>query len=183
MDGPSGSLGNRVALPGLEPLNTKDVPTQELHDIFVRAHTRVPTSGASDGRWSRKWPTYCLVFDTETTLDPAQKLNFGVFRRCKLVGSKYVCVAEGIFYKDDISETALKLLQQYKMDPPTLATVEHFPAETTLGLMSRSSFVRRAFWNSVRKGELIISFNSPFDLSPLAVWYRPGEKGTDWSLP
>jgi hypothetical protein len=31
----------------------------------------------SERRWSRKWPPYCLIFDTETTLDPAQKLNFG----------------------------------------------------------------------------------------------------------
>jgi hypothetical protein len=182
MDGPSGSLGNRVEIPRLEHLNTKDVPTQEPHDIFVRAHTRVRTTDASDGRWSRKWPTYCLIFDTETTLDPAQKLNIGAFRRCKLIGAKYVCVAEGIFYRDDLSEPELKLLHQYKSSPPTLAAVEYFPARTELNLTSRESFVKSVFWSSIKKGELIVSFNSPFDLSRLAVWSNPGEKGSDWSL-
>jgi len=129
-----------------------------------------------------KWPTYCLIIDTETTLDPAQKLNFGAFRRCKLVGSKYVCVAEGIFHKDDLSEPELKLLQRYRNDPPTLASVEYFPAQTELTLMSRTTFVDQVFWNSIKKGELIVSFNSPFDLSRLAVWFRQGKKGTDWSL-
>jgi hypothetical protein len=183
MDGTSGALGNGVKVSRLKRAKTnRNDSEQERYDIFVRAHTRISTRDALDGRWSQKWPTHCLIFDTETTLGPAQKLNFGVFRRCKLVGSKYVTVAEGIFYSDDISETGLKLLQKYKMDSPTLAAVEHFPAQTTLSLMSRSAFVSKVFWKSIRKGELIISFNSPFDLSRLAVWYRPGKKGTDWSF-
>ena len=182
MDGPSGSLGNRVGIPRREPLNISEGESAQMaYDIFVRAHSRVRTKDTSNRGWSRKWPTYCLIFDTETTLDPAQRLNFGAFRRCKLVGSKYVCVAEGIFHRDDISKPELELLQQYKIAPPTLVAVEHFPAETTLRLMSRSSFVSSVFWNSVRKGELIVSFNSPFDLSRLAVKSTEGKKG-DWSL-
>jgi len=50
----------------------------------VRAHTSVRKKVATDRRWSPKWPEYCLIFDTETTLDTAQKLNFGTYRRCKL---------------------------------------------------------------------------------------------------
>jgi hypothetical protein len=60
--------------------------------------------------------------------------------------------------------------------------VEYFPAQTELSLTSRKAFVSTVFWNAVRKGELIVSFNSPFDLSRLAVWSRPGAKGSDWSL-
>jgi hypothetical protein len=148
----------------------------------VRAHTRVRTRDPWDKRWSPKWPKHCLIFDTETTLDPAQKLNFGAFRRCKLVGSKYVCVVEGIFHRDDVSEPELKILRRYKSNPPTIASVEYFPAQTELSLANRSSFVNSVFWNSVKKGELIISFNSPFDLSRLAIWSHKGEKGVDWSL-
>jgi hypothetical protein len=182
MDGPSGSLGNRVAIPRLESLNiSEEASAQKPSDIFVRAHTRASAKEWSDSRWFRKWPTYCLIFDTETTLDSAQKLNFGAYRRCKLVGSKYVCVAEGIFHRDDLSGPAQKLLRRYKVDPPTLAAVEYFPAETTLGLMSRSSFVSRVFWKSVKKRELIVGFNLPFDLSRLAVTSYAGKKG-DWSL-
>jgi hypothetical protein len=47
--------------------------------------------------------------------------------------------------------------------------------------MSRSEFIRRIFWKSVRKGELIVGFNLPFDLSRLAVKWAEGRKG-DWSL-
>jgi hypothetical protein len=183
MDGPSGSLGNGVKVSRLKRARTKrNDSEQERHDIFVRAHTRVRGKEPWDKRWSPKWPKYCLIFDTETTLDPAQKLNFGAFRRCKLVGSKYVCVAEGIFYKDDVSESGLRLLQRYRSNPPTLASVEYFPAQTELSLTSRAAFVNRVFWNSIKKGELIVSFNSPFDLSRLAVWSHKGEKGSDWSL-
>jgi hypothetical protein len=182
MDGPSGSLGNRVGIPRRKHLNISEkASSQKPSDIFVRAHTRARTKDWSDSGWSRKWPTYCLIFDTETTLDSAQRLNFGAFRRCKLVGSKYVCVAEGVFHRDELSEPEQKLLHRYKVDPPTLAAVEYFPAETTLGLMSRSSFVNRVFWKSVRKRELIVGFNLPFDLSRLAVTSYEGKKG-DWSL-
>ena len=182
MDGPSGPLGNRVKIPRQKPLSTgEEASAQKPSDIFVRAHTSSRAKDWSNSRWSRKWPEYCLIFDTETTLDPAQKLNFGVFRRCKLVGSKYMCVAEGIFHRDDLSESAQKLLHKYKVDPPTLAAVEYFPAETILSLMSRSSFVRRIFWKSVKNRELIVAFNLPFDLSRLAVTSNAGKKG-DWSL-
>jgi len=183
MDGPSGTLGSRVSTSRRKHLKTKGQHSRRgLHDIFVRAHTRGRTKDPWDRRWSAKWPKHCLVFDTETTLDPAQKLNFGAFRHCKLVGSKYVCVAEGIFHRDDLSERELKFLQQYRSNPPTLASAEHFPAKSELILTSRASFVKSVFWNSIKKGELIVSFNSPFDLSRLAVWFRQGKKGTDWSL-
>ena len=155
---------------------------REPSDIFVRAHTRVRPKDPWDRRRAPTWPPHCLIFDTETTLDPAQTLNFGVFRRCELVGSKYLCVTEGLFHRDDLSKTELRLMQRHAANPPTLAAAEYFPAHTELKLMSRSEFIRRVFWNSVRKGELIVSFNSPFDLSRLAVKAATGKKGHDWSL-
>ena len=182
MDGAAGSKGRRLATSRRKLLaSAGEIPAQELHDIFVRAHTSVRTKTATDRRWSPKWPRHCLIFDTETTLDPAQKLNFGAFRRCKLVGSRYVCVAEGIFHRDDVTNAQSNVLQRYKNDPPTLPEIEHFPAETQLSLQNRTSFVRSVFWKSVRKGELIVCFNLPFDLSRLAVRSTEGKKG-DWSL-
>jgi hypothetical protein len=182
MDGAAGSKGRRFPASRRKLLaSAGEIPEQERHDIFVRAHTSVRTKTASDRRWSPKWPRHCLIFDTETTLDPAQQLNFGAFRRCKLVGSKYVCVAEGIFHRDDLTVAQSNVLQRYKNDPPTLPEIEHFPAETQLSLQNRTSFVRSIFWKSVRKGELILCFNIPFDLSRLAVKSTEGKKG-DWSL-
>jgi len=181
MDGAAGALGGKFGSSRRGRFAEEESLGRKSHDIFVRAHTSVRTKTASDRRGPPQWPRHCIIFDTETSLDPAQKLNLGAFRRCKLVGSKYVCVAEGIFHRDDVSAAELRLLQKYKSDPPTLAAVEYFPAETQLSLQNRASFVRSVFWKSVRKGELIIGFNLPFDLSRLAVKSTEGKKG-DWSL-
>src|SRR5208283_3266438 len=132
--------------------NAEQVLAEKRDDIFVRAHTSVRTKDQRDRRRSRKWPRYCLIFDTETTLHPAQQLNFGVYRRCELVGDKYQCQAEGIFYRDDLPESKIKLLQKYKRNPKTLPSLM-FPAQLELGLITRSSFVNRVFWKSVRNGE------------------------------
>jgi DNA polymerase type B, organellar and viral len=181
MDGAAGARGGDFGTSRRQRFAEEEALEPKNHDIFVRAHTSVRTKTASDRRWSPKWPTHCLIFDTETTLDPAQKLNFGAFRRCKLVGSRYVCVAEGVFHRDDVTNAQSSVLQRYKNDPPNLPEIEHFPAETQLILQNRTSFVRSVFWTSLRKGELIVGFNLPFDLSRLAVKSTEGKKG-DWSL-
>jgi hypothetical protein len=41
--------------------------------------------------------------------------------------------------------------------------------------------MKRVLWKSIRKGELIVGFNLPFDLSRLATHWGEGNKG-DWSL-
>jgi hypothetical protein len=181
MDGATSTRRNSLVILRKEALTTAEELNHEHRDIFVRAHTSVRAKNQRDPRWARKWPTHCLIIDSETTLDPLQSLNFGVYRRCKLVRGKYLCVAEGIFYRDDLPKRELKLLQRYRINPETLPAIEYFPAPITLGLMSRSEFVRRIFWKSVRKGELIVGFNLPFDLSRLAVIWTEGKKG-DWSL-
>src|SRR5580704_1822395 len=117
MDGAAGSIGSRHY--GRKRLaRTGTIREPERHDIFVRAHTSV-RSESDYHRGSPKWPRHCLIFDTETALDTAQQLNFGAFRRCKLVGSKYVCVAEGIFHRDELTKAEANALQRYKDDPPT----------------------------------------------------------------
>ena len=182
MDGAPSTRGSDLAVLRRKALaKASEQPNHEHRDIFVRAHTSVRTSNQRDRRWARTWPTHCLIIDSETTLDPLQSLNFGVYRRCILVRGKYLCVAEGIFYRDGLSRRELRRLQRYKSNPKTLPSIEYFPAPITLGLMSRSEFIRRIFWKSIRRGELIIGFNLPFDLSRLAVKWAEGKKG-DWSL-
>jgi len=104
------------------------VSQQDGHDIFVRAHTSVRAENRRRKPWVRKWPRHCLIFDTETTVDTIQDLNFGVYRRCELVRETYRCVAEGIFYRDDIAKSDLELLQRYSINPKTSPSIEHFPA-------------------------------------------------------
>jgi hypothetical protein len=182
MDGNSGTVANRVATPRRKRLKVKGKSAPELHDIFVRAHTSSNKKAKSERGQVRNWPAFCLIIDTETTIDPAQKLNFGVYRRCKLVGRRYLSVAEGIFHKDQVSEAEMKLLKRFQSNPPTLAAAEHFPAPTELKLMSRAEFIEKIFWRSVKNQELIVSFNAPFDLSRLAFTANAGKAHSNWSL-
>jgi hypothetical protein len=82
-----------------------------LHDLYLRAHV-VVSGDASDHKEKRAtrlgfpklWPTYALVFDTETAiLDLNQPLTFGAWRFCELQGSEYVAIQEGIFYSDELT--------------------------------------------------------------------------------
>jgi hypothetical protein len=97
------------------------------------------------------------------------------------VGDEYLCLDEGIFYRDDLPGSQVKLLDRYRRNPKTLPSIETFPAAMTLRLMTRSAFINRVFWKSVRKGDLVVGFNLPFDLSRLATLSTKGKKG-EWSL-
>jgi len=152
-------------------------------EIFVRAHT----AGAAKSEWTPpkvpKWPREVLVFDTETTCDTVQKLNFGAYRRCKLSPSGYQCVEEGLFYADDLRKSKVNVLRRYVDDPKNVpdTEVKAFPPQMRLKLYSRWQFVERVFWKSIQRNGMIISFNLPFDLSRIAV--TPTEaKGGGWSL-
>jgi hypothetical protein len=152
-----------------------------LHDIYVRAHTPVKAKKPWDRLRSSKWPRYCLVFDTETTVDPKQKLTFGCYRRCQMEADGYRCIEEGLFYADDLRQSDVRTLEEYISDKKNAASVEQFPARLTLRLMNRSSFVSRVFWRAIQRRELVVGFNLPFDLSRLALRHGNGRKNS-WSL-
>lgn len=152
---------------------------QEVQEVFVRAHAPL----RSKKKWDRhclKWPPFALVFDTETTLDPAQKLNFGCFRRYQLIDGKYSCIEEGLFYADKLPLADRRVLQRYANDPRMVPSVEG-SLQFQLKVVSRKRFVSHVFWRAVRSGDLIVGFNLPFDLSRLAVKFRNAQKG-GWSL-
>jgi hypothetical protein len=118
MDGDPSSLGNRFGS------SLKDDPEQDGQEIFVRAHTRARANSPWNRRPPPKWPPYCLIFDTETTIDPAQKLNFGAYRRCKLLRDEYVCIEEGVFYRDDVAKAQLKTLERHQKRHLTPSAVD-----------------------------------------------------------
>jgi hypothetical protein len=182
MDGAPGSRGSSLAIPGKKRVkNSRKISGPERHDVFVRAHTPVREKKERQRRSPAKWPRYCLVFDTETTIDATQKLNFGCYWRCRLDGSKYRCVEEGLFYSDDLPAKGIETLRRYRNNKKNLPNIESFPARMTMGLMTRSVFINRVFWDAVRKRQPVIGFNLPFDLSRLAVRAANGRKGS-WSL-
>lgn len=155
----------------------------EIHDIFTRAHTVIPEKKRLERQPPAKWSDDMLVIDTETTVDTVQKLNFGVYRRCKLGKSGYKTFEEGLFYTDDLDASQLNVLKRFVEDPRNSPQIDlkRFPPPTRLTLYSRSAFVERVFWRAIRNGAMVVGFNLPFDLSRLAVRSAPADDG-GWSL-
>lgn len=153
----------------------------ERHDIFVRAHAPVPSKKQWRGFRCETWPKAALVFDAETKTDPTQKLNFGCFRLYELKGNRYSCVEEGLFFADDLRRADRAALQRYVANPLNVPETETFPPQLKLKLVSRNAFVRKVLWGAIRRGDLIVGFNLPFDLSRLAVKFGNARKN-GWSL-
>lgn len=155
----------------------------EVHEIFVRAHTVVPEKQKSDRPLPAKWPDEVLIFDTETTIDTAQKLNFGFYRRCKLGTTGYQCVEEGLFSADDLDTEQREILERFVADPENFPQldVKMFPPPMRLKLYKRSAFVERVFWKAIRRGGMIVGFNLAYDLSRLRVKSGPSNDG-GWSF-
>lgn len=125
-------------------------------------------------------PEYALVFDTETTTDAAQQLNFGCWRYCRRITdpsgeSRLVCVQEGLFYADDLPErdrAGHRVLTEYVESDrhrPTDVDLEVPDADRYLRLRSLSEFLEDRLWTVLYKIRgLIVCFNTPFDISRLA---------------
>jgi hypothetical protein len=154
---------------------------QEPHDIYVRAHAPLPSKKSRQRRIPAKWPKFSLIFDTETTLDPTQRLTFGCFRRCELMGAEYRCIEEGLFHADAITRSDRKTLEKYIGNLKNVPDARRFPPQLKLKLMSRTAFVNQVFFRAVRDGDSVVGFNLPFDLSRLAIKHGAARKG-GWSL-
>jgi hypothetical protein len=126
-----------------------------------------------------------LVFDTETTTDERQALNFGFYRFGRHDGNgTYVCIEEGLFYADELPLTdieAMSVLKQY-IASNRAETPEGYSAK--LKLRSRSEFIERVFWRAILDAKaLVVSFNLPFDLTRIAVDCCPARgRNEGWSL-
>src|SRR5208282_5339212 len=101
---------------------------------------------------------FTLVFDTETTTDPSQRLRFGSYELRK---------------GQDLNEAGLFF------DPEALSdaerrTLEGFAASRGLRCMTATTFVEDVFF---RRGydlrATIVGFNLPFDISRLALGWTP----------
>jgi len=119
------------------------------------------------------WPEYVLIFDTETTADAAQLLNFGCYRFCRWTDDgRLICLEEGIFHGDDLPRRFADghaTLKAYVRDH--WATVA--PAQSAnMPLYSRRAFVDDVLWKAAGgtgARALVTGFNLPFDLSRLAI--------------
>jgi hypothetical protein len=168
-----------------EPMNNHEVARPELplkKDVFFRSHvveleTNKPLVSSDS---ERKWPEYVLVFDTETTLDPQhQSLVFGFYRVCRLQGSTYECVEEGILHADDLDDKYLRVVREYlRTHASEVASSDY---DERIHLYSRSEFVEKVFFEAIRSRSLIVAFNAPWDISRLSVGHRVS-RNRGWTL-
>jgi hypothetical protein len=121
--------------------------------------------GGSRKGWHR--PESMLVFDTETTTDPSQRLLFGCYRFI----DQGECREEGLFYADDLSTEQLEILQAYVRDHKA-DTAE----ESRIVLLSKREFLKKFFKAAYKVRCLVVGFNLPFDLSRLAVDVSPARR-------
>ena len=143
---------------------------------MVSGGKRSPTrKSKASSRTPKLWPDHALVWDTESTLDLEQKLNFGIWRFCKLQDGVYVSVQEGIFYGDGLPAKDIQKAVRYAKNKLADRLVPE--ADRELVVLTRSEFVERVFWESVRAGALIVGFNLPFDISRIAVRWTAARNG------
>jgi hypothetical protein len=102
-----------------------------------------------------------LVFDTETTVDAAQRLLFGFFR----LYERDRLIREGIIVAD-------------LLDHESMIATSEYAAKCHLQIYSRERFVEEVFYPEVyAEGTLCVGFNLPFDLTRIAIHAGCGRKG------
>ena len=143
---------------------------------------RRPKKGRSPepSRAKRRYPSEVLVFDTETTDDPAQNLLFGGWRLYRDDPDGWeasTCVEEGIFYPDHLPESDPEGFQIL------LDHVNTKEADTAMGfgkqilLWSETQWLEdRLYRYGFRHRDRcsIVGFNLAFDFGRLAKHWSPG---------
>ena len=172
------------------------MPADERRDIWLRAHTVKVVEKARKSRRKKeaaapeKWPERALIFDTETRTTVDQTLMFAIYRSCRLVGDRYACEEEGIAYSGSVENVPLSYsavldkeelnsIGSFVADELTDVEIPSFPPKIKFKIhQSFPAFTHKVFWKSVRRGDLIVCFNSPWDLSRISLGWRPFRKRT-----
>jgi hypothetical protein len=151
----------------------RPIPPALTLPVAVRGHTSrdPPRTSSHEQKQHRLRGSggAVLVFDTETTIDPAQALLFGCWRyyRAHPVLGLH-CVDEGLFYADDLPES----------DPAGFAVLQRVAAtarsaagpDRPLPLLSRAQWISQVFYPAAWEGRAtVVGFNLPFDLSRIAI--------------
>jgi hypothetical protein len=155
------------------------------HDIYLRCHTRI-LGGKTKRKESFNRPAkeleYVLFFDTETTTDSRQTLNFGSYQFCERnPDGNFVCLEEGLFYADELDASQTDVLRQYARSANRKRTDIN---SLKLKLYTRDEFAERVLHVAIQAGAAVCAFNVPFDLSRIAVEYRVARNagGRGWSF-
>lgn len=115
-----------------------------------------------------------LVFDTETTIDAAQQLNFGSWRFYDTDDpADWSCLGEGLFHADDLpvrDPDGYAILRQYVRDHTGDVDSNRIDVRRRLELLSATAFAEQVFYRATVKAHAtVVAFNLPFDVSRLAL--------------
>ena len=124
--------------------------------ISLRAYVPTPTvrKAARKAKKHLAPSPYTLVFDTETTTDPSQRLRFGFYQIRK--GAELF--QAGAFYDADA------------MSPTELALMQAFAKDSDIECMPVGAFINDVFYGiAFDLRASFVGFNLPFDLSRLAT--------------
>jgi hypothetical protein len=137
--------------------------------IQLRAYVAGSARKSGGRRSERAWTSgIAVIFDTETTTDPSQRLRFGAYQ----VRDRGELIERGLFHADDAPAEDLAHLRA------AFAELEPSEAGERLALVSRAEFVERVIFGwGLEVGAVIVGFNLPFDLSRIAISHTYG-KGT-----
>jgi hypothetical protein len=143
-------------------------------ETAVRAYVDVPHNPKDRPRERsiNLKPSYILVFDTETTTDASQQLNFGSYRYCRMAWApepRATCVEEGIFYSDELpvrDPQGFEALSRYCAENRADVSPD---CDDDLKLISRKEFVDVIHAEAFKKRATLVAFNFPFDISRLSV--------------
>jgi hypothetical protein len=135
-------------------------PDDPVDRLIVQLRGYIEAGAASKGQRGRRWDgETVLVFDTETTTDPSQRLQFGAYQ----LRRKGALIERGIFY-GDVDKTDMAALRGAFTELRATEDGE------TLKFLSRKEFVDELFYGwGYDTGALIVGFNLPFDISRLAT--------------
>ncbi|HEV8408015.1 MAG TPA: hypothetical protein VGQ34_08775, partial [Sphingomicrobium sp.] len=144
---------------------TTDDPVDRLI-IQLRAYVagRPRSAKARERPWTSG---ISVIFDTETTTDPSQRLRFGAYQ----IRRHGELLERGLFHADDAAADDMANLRA------SFAGLEPTEAGERLRLLSREEFVKHAIYGwGLDPGGLIVGFNLPFDISRIATAHTYGKK-------
>lgn len=140
-------------------MNKAHSPKLTSIPLAIRIYPEPPADQRqrSHGKFTR--PDTMIVFDTETTTDPSQRLLFGCYRFLESA----ICTEEGLFYAPDLTAYQIETMRHY-VNKHRSAT----NAGGSLKLISLREFLDKFFKAAYKGRSLVVGFNLPFDLSRLA---------------
>lgn len=143
-------------------------PEDPIDRLIIQLRAYVATRPKSGRRPDRRWTSdIAVIFDTETTTDPSQRLRFGAYQIRHAGG----LLERGVFYAEDLPAADLAVLRT------AFAEEEQTDDGERLLVRTRAEFVEEVIFKwGFELGGLIVGLNLPFDLSRIAISHTYGKR-------